>query len=141
MNLDRINSQIDVEQYSLVKKIPRLESFLGKWDLFKSCYYFTLVFGLFWIFWLIAVIDSLGLSGRLIKRKNSDFLKKCINKGLGIFAIFWILPLTLSLAGIFFGMRKNNRSYMVPGVSIVFVSFFIGVLVFIIEFAMLCIMT
>ena len=64
-------------------------------------------------------------------------LNKKFLKGLGMFAIFWIVPLSLSLGGVIFGMRQNKRSYMVPGISIVFVSLFIGVLVFIIEFATL----
>jgi len=122
MNLDRNNSEIDVEQYGLVKKVPHLETFLGKWDLFQSCYYFTFVYGAFWLFWLIAVFASGPTS-------------------LGIFGIFWILPLVLSLGGVIFGMKKNKRSYMVPAVSIVFVSFFVALLTFIIEFAMLYIMT
>ena len=75
MNLDRNNSEIDVEQYGLVKKVPHLETFLGKWDLFQSCYYFTFVFGAFWLLWLIAVFASGPTSNFYficIKRKIRD---------------------------------------------------------------------
>ena len=72
MNLDRHNSEIDVEQYGLVKKVPHLETFLGKWDLFQSCYYFTFVYGAFWLFWLIAVFAS---------GPTSNFYFICILKG------------------------------------------------------------
>ena len=72
MNLDRHNSEIDVEQYGLVKKVPHLETFLGKWDLFQSCYYFTFVYWAFWLFWLIAVFAS---------GPTSNFYFICILKG------------------------------------------------------------
>ena len=118
MNLDKYDEKYKLEEnYEFVQKIPKLDKFLGLFDLYVGVHRFTFVLGLLWGLMVAAA-----------------FHKKDQETGI-IFLCFWIFCILGPLAGVLWGFKINKRSFLFPPLVVLFFVVFAAVIFAIMEIA------
>ena len=100
MNLDKYDERYHIDENTYVQNIPRLEKFLGLFELYVSVWRATFVIGAVWALMVIA---------SFYKRDNSEGM---------IYLCFWIFSIILPLASVLWGFWKNKRSFLAPPIVI-----------------------
>ena len=96
MNLDKYDERYHIDQNTYMQKIPRIEKFIGLFELYVSVWRATFVIGSVWALMVIASFS---------KRHNSE--EEC-------YLCFWIFCIILPLASVLWGFWKNKRSFLAP---------------------------
>ena len=115
MNLDKYDEKYQLEENALVQKIPKLEKFLGLFDLYVSVYRFTFVLGILWAAMAVTAF---------VKRNESEAI---------IFLCFWIFSIVGPLAGVLWGFKINKRSFLVPPLIVLFLVVIVAVIFAVME--------
>ena len=115
MNLDKYDDKYQLEENAFVQKIPRLEKFLGLFDLYVSVWRCTFIIGVIWGITVAAAFIPCGyFTGTIL-------------------LCFWIFGILIPLIGVLWGFKKNKRSFIFPPLAVLLFDMIIAVIFAIME--------
>ena len=117
MNLDKYDEKYQLEENLFIQKIPRIEKFLGIFDLYISVWRCTFVIGILWGLIVLAAF------------KDSDMDTAII------LLCFWIFCILGPLFGVLWGFKINKRSFLVPPLAILLLVIIAALIMAIVEIA------